>query len=77
MRTLTDGMGSPARVFVGVLSTALALVAVLALSAAQATGAKRRGSDPACTWGASSVQARVVDGVIVTPQPTVTGCIPH
>jgi hypothetical protein len=58
----------------GVIACLLvALVAVLALSAATATGARR---EPTCTWGASSVQAEVVDGTVITSQPATSGCIP-
>jgi hypothetical protein len=53
----------------------LALVAVLALSSAQATGAKRHQTD--CTWGASSIRAKVVDGKFVVSPPATSGCIPH
>lgn len=52
----------------------VALVALLALSAATATGARRE--QGGCTWGASSVQAEVVDGAVVTSQPATSGCIP-
>jgi hypothetical protein len=70
-------MGSPVGLLVRLLSVMLALVALLALSAAQATGAKAKGgTDPGCTWGASSVRAEVVDSRIVASEPTVTGCIP-
>jgi hypothetical protein len=53
----------------------LALVAVLALSSAQATGAKRQQTD--CTWGASSIRAEVVDGRFVVSPPATSGCIQH
>jgi hypothetical protein len=52
----------------------VALVAVLTLSAATATGARREPTT--CTWGASSVRAEVVDGNLVTSQPATSGCIP-
>jgi hypothetical protein len=51
----------------------VAFVAVLALSAATATGA---GREPTCTWGASSVRAEVVDGNLVTLQSATSGCVP-
>lgn len=51
-----------------------ALVAVLTLSAATATGSMREPT--ACTWGASSVQAEVVDGEVVATEPSTSGCIP-
>ena len=53
----------------------VALVAVLALSAATATGARRE--TPTCAWGASSVSAEVVDGHLVTSQPSTSGCTPQ
>jgi hypothetical protein len=68
-------MGSRRRLFFRLLLLALGLMTVLALTAAQATGAKKRGAE--CTWGASSIQARIVDGKIVASAPTVTGCVPH
>jgi hypothetical protein len=37
-------------------------------------GAKRQGE--ACTWGASSITAEVVDGQLVESQPVLTGCAP-
>jgi hypothetical protein len=52
----------------------VALVAVLTLSAATATGAM--GEPTTCTWGASSVSAEVVDGNVVTSEPATSGCIP-
>ena len=52
-----------------------ALVAVLMLNSAQATGAKRQQTD--CTWGASSIRAEVVDGKFVVSPPAPSGCIPH
>jgi hypothetical protein len=50
------------------------LLAVLALSSAQATDAKRPRTD--CTWGASSIRAEVVDGKFVVSAPATSGCIP-
>ena len=52
-----------------------ALVAVLMLNSAQATGAKRQQTD--CTWGASSIRAEIVDGKFVVSPPATSGCIPH
>jgi hypothetical protein len=52
----------------------LALVAVLTLSSAQATGAQRHRTN--CTWGASSIRAQVVDGRFSVSQPVTSGCIP-
>jgi hypothetical protein len=53
----------------------LVLVAVLSLSAAQATGAKSRHA--VCTLGASSIRARLVHGRFVVSAPVTSGCIPH
>jgi hypothetical protein len=53
----------------------LALVVALALSSAQATGAKSQRTD--CTSGASSIHAEVVDGKIVVSPPATSGCIPN
>jgi hypothetical protein len=68
-------MGSRRRFFLRLLLLALALVTVFGLTAAQATGAKKGGAE--CTWGASSIQAHIVDGQIVSTAPSVTGCIPR
>jgi hypothetical protein len=51
----------------------IALVAVLTLTAAQATAKRDR---PACTWGASSIHAQLVDGKLVVSRPATSGCIP-
>jgi hypothetical protein len=59
-----------------VLCTTLALVALLSLTAAQATGAKPH-RDTGCTWGASSVRAHIVDGRILVSPPVTTGCVPN
>ena len=67
-------MGSRRRLSFRVLLLALALVTVLGLSASQATGAKKDRAE--CTWGASSVQAQIVDGKIVAAAPSTSGCIP-
>jgi hypothetical protein len=50
------------------------LVAVLALKAAQATGAGR--DEALCIWGASSVSAEEVDGKVVVSPVATSGCIP-
>jgi hypothetical protein len=52
-----------------------ALVPVLTLSSAQATGAQRQRTD--CTWGASSIRAEVVGGKFVVSPPVTSGCIPN
>ena len=50
------------------------VVAVLALKAAQATGAGR--DETPCMWGASSVSAEMVDGKVVVSPAATSGCIP-
>jgi heme A synthase len=67
-------MGSRRRLLFRLLLLALALMTVLALTASQATGAKKRRAE--CTWGASSIQAQIVDGKIVASEPSTSGCIP-
>jgi hypothetical protein len=57
-----------------VVCAAFALVALLALSAAQATGGKQRGRI-GCNWGASSIRAQVVDGRIVSSPAFTSGCL--
>jgi hypothetical protein len=52
----------------------VALVGVLALRSAQATGASQ--DRKACNWGASSVSAEVVDGKVVVSPVATSGCIP-
>jgi hypothetical protein len=62
------------RLLVSVCLVIAAVVAGLALRAAQATGASR---DPApCLWGASSVSAEQVDGKVVVSPAATSGCIP-
>jgi hypothetical protein len=53
-----------------VLSACLLIVLTMAAGAAPAKQAD------ACTWGASSVVAEVVDGQLVQSEPVTTGCIP-
>jgi hypothetical protein len=53
----------------------LVLTVLLVLSAASAPAAPR--SHRACTSGASSVHAEMVNGRIVVSTPVVTGCIPR
>jgi hypothetical protein len=48
---------------------------VLTVAASAAPGPSKRSQD-ACTWGASSVVAEVVDGKLVQSAPSQTGCIP-
>jgi hypothetical protein len=59
------------------LGAAAGIVIVLA-GAASAGGARRTppSKPDACTWGASSVTARQVDGNWVVGPPTTTGCVP-
>jgi hypothetical protein len=54
----------------------VAIVMVFAVSASAAPPKAR--SDEPCSWGASSIQAEVVDGkVVVVSGPDTTGCIPQ
>jgi hypothetical protein len=52
----------------------IALVSVLMLRSAEATGAKPE--HQTCTWGASSITAQTVDGKVVVSQPAISGCVP-
>jgi hypothetical protein len=63
------------RHLVSVCLVLAALVVVLALRLAQATGARR--DQAPCTWGASSVSAEMVDGKLVGLPPATSGCIPR
>jgi len=63
-----------ARKFVSVLFVVAAVVTVLALRSAQATGARR--DQAPCLWGASSVSAEEVDGKVVVSPVATSGCIP-
>ena len=56
------------------VSAVIAVVSVLALTSAQASGG-RRDQEP-CAWGASSVSAEMVDGKLVVSPVATTGCIP-
>jgi hypothetical protein len=68
-------MGSRRRYLLRLLLLAVALVTVFGLSAAQATGAKKRRAE--CTFGASSIRAHMVNGKIVSSAPSTSGCIPR
>jgi hypothetical protein len=58
------------------IATLVAIVLVFAVSAS-ATAPNARGEEP-CSWGASSIQAEIVDGkVVVVSGPDTTGCIPQ
>jgi hypothetical protein len=53
----------------------VAIVLIFAVSASAAPPSVRRGED--CSWGASSIQAEVVNGKLVgVSGPDTTGCIP-
>jgi hypothetical protein len=52
----------------------VAIILIFAVSASAAPPSVRRGE--ACSWGASSIQAEVVNGKIVVSGPDTTGCIP-
>jgi hypothetical protein len=56
------------------LTCSIALAAALAFGVAAARGASHDGG--ACTWGASSMTAQVVDGNLVESEPVTTGCAP-
>jgi hypothetical protein len=54
----------------------VAIVLVFAVSASAAPPTAR-GDEP-CSWGASSMQAELVDGkVVVVSGPDTSGCIPQ
>jgi hypothetical protein len=58
------------------IATLVAIIQVFAVSASAAPPNAR--SDEPCSWGASSIQAEVVDGkVVVVSGPDTTGCIPQ
>jgi hypothetical protein len=56
-------------------AAALVLVCLLMVAAVSSAPAQRS-DDSACTWGASSMTAEVVDGKVVESEPATTGCIP-
>ena len=62
------------RLLVSVCLVIAAVAAVLALKAAQATGASR--DQAPCMWGASSVSAEEVDGKLLVSPAATSGCIP-
>jgi hypothetical protein len=54
----------------------VAIVLIFAISASAAPPSVRRGE--ACSWGASSIQAEVVNGkLVVVSGPDTTGCTPY
>jgi hypothetical protein len=54
----------------------VALVLVFTVSASASPPDAR--SDEPCSWGASSIQAELVDGkVVVVSGPDTSGCIPQ
>ena len=59
------------------LGAAAGIVIVLATAASAGGAAKTPPPKrPSCSWGASSITARRVDGQWVTGTPTTTGCVP-
>jgi hypothetical protein len=64
-----------AYLLVRLLMLALALVTLLGLSPAQATGAKTRRAGDTCTSGASSTRVTVLELRVVPAAPAATGCI--
>jgi hypothetical protein len=67
-------MHSGRQLLARLLMLALALLTVLGLSAAQATGAKTRRAGDTCSWGASSTRAAIVDGRVVLAEAATSGC---
>ena len=58
------------------IATLVAIVLVFAVTASASPPAAR--SDEPCSWGASSIQAELVDGkVVVVSGPDTSGCIPQ
>jgi hypothetical protein len=62
------------RLLVSACVVVAAVAAVLALTFAQASGARH--DQTPCTWGASSVSAELVDGKVVVSPVATSGCIP-
>ena len=58
------------------LGAAAGIVVVLATAASAGGAAKTPPKRASCTWGASSVTARFVDGRWVVGTPSTTGCVP-
>jgi len=59
-----------------VIAALVAILLVFAVSASASPPAGR--SDEPCSWGASSIQAELVDGkVVVVSGPDTSGCIPQ
>jgi hypothetical protein len=59
-----------------VIAALVAAVLIFAVGASAASPTAR--SDETCSWGASSIQAEVVDGkIVVVSGPDTTGCIPQ
>jgi hypothetical protein len=50
---------------------------LLLLVAAASAPAQRTRAQDDCTWGASSVMVRDVNGQLVQSEPVTTGCIPR
>ena len=59
------------------LGAAAGIVVVLATAASAGGAAKTPPTKRAsCTWGASSITARLADGEWVVGTPSTTGCVP-
>ena len=59
-----------------VIAALVAMVLIFAVSASAAPPTAR--SDELCSWGASSIQAEVVEGkIVVVSGPVTTGCVPQ
>jgi hypothetical protein len=56
---------------------AAGVIAAVLLGSAAGAAAREPAKEPsACTWGASSVTARMVDGQYVVGTPQTSGCTP-
>jgi hypothetical protein len=58
-----------------VIAALVAIVLVFAVSASASPPSAR--VDEPCSWGASSIQAELVDGNVVVSGPSTSGCIPQ
>jgi hypothetical protein len=60
----------------GLLRAACGAAIVVTLAGTGGTARGSGGESGSCTWGASSMTATYVNGVLVESQPQTTGCIP-
>ena len=54
----------------------LVFLVALLVAAASGSGATQTRREQACTWGASSITATVVNGKLQVSEPRTSGCIP-